>query len=514
MNILSSLRRCARGRRVRALCLWFNALLGALAVAPALSGATVRDLENRTWLKVSTPDLLIVSDASPEQVRTWVGNILVFRRALRQTCPLPEYRESDRSTLFLFKSESALRPFLPDIDGKRSRLEGFFGRVLGHEVGAISLAGSRFSARERIYHELVHWYLRRSGVNLPLWLEEGLAQVYESFILEGDQLMLGKAVRQQQIDHVRIAGTPPLAPLLETAQLDFSRASFKHGRTDLFYAQSWALADLLLFASPDNGLASVGRYVAALGAGMTGEKAFVAGFGLTLAEARDRLDLHLRTQRSVPLRAPFDRKVQEEFAIEPMAQAEMEARAALLLIAGGYQEAASQLIARRLPDAPIDPFLHELVAAQNLGAEEPSSALIRALAEAYRHGTRNPLVPALLGQIAVERNLRAETGRDAFGLFQAALELSPGLDAAHAGMARLVLSRDEFTPAMRTGIAAALVRAPHEPMLNVAQAHMDALDGKKAEAAARFRRVLDEHSNLPQELRFQINAALQRAQEG
>jgi hypothetical protein len=163
----------------------------------------------------------------------------------------------------------------------RRSAAAFFGARLGHEIGAVSFSGSRLDARERLQHELTHWHLHKSPAPVPLWLQEGLAQIYELFVVDRGNIRLGQD-RDYVREYVRISGNPSLTGLLNTTELDFSRAGFKHQRTDLFYAQSWALMHCLLFGPEGRGPSDVTRYLMALKAGASPERALQQGFGVTI----------------------------------------------------------------------------------------------------------------------------------------------------------------------------------------------------------------------------------------
>jgi hypothetical protein len=472
-----------------------------LANQPAVgSAAELADIDGRHWLKLTAPGLVIISDASEAQLRRSADEIEVFRRGLQLTLPVTPAESETPATIFLFHSGGAIKPFLPLVDGKRGRAAAFFNSVLGHDLGAVSLGSSRFESREQIYHELTHWHLQRTGIAVPLWLEEGLAQVYESFTIDGGKLRLGH-VREGQFRHVRIAGTPPLEPLLRTDELDFSQAGFKHGRTDLFYAESWALTHMLAFGTY-GGISQVCRYLDALRQGLEPEAAFSAGFGLTVADAHARLDTYIRSTRLQMLQLPIDRTSLPPHTVVPISGAELDAQAALLLVAAGQKVPAQQLISRLLQQTPADAVAWELQAAVTLEPGQlPEGSTLGALARAYQHGSRNPAICCLLGFAGLSGELPAATGADALTLFRAALKARAGFPQAYQGIAYLALQEEGPSAAMRADVVAGHALSPASPVLNLAMAHLEIIDRKRTEAQSRLSRLLVEHPDLPYELR-------------
>lgn len=490
-------------RVVWLLCL----LLGCVPVV--VSAVELADIESRRWLKLSAPGMVIISDASESQLRKWAAEIELFRRGLQLTLPIYSTGTENPATIFLFRSEGALKPFLPVVDGKPARAAAFFNSVLGHNLGAVSLGGSRFDTRERIYHEIAHWHMQKAGIDLPLWLHEGVAQIYQSFTLTGDKLRLGHH-REGLFEHVRIAGTPPLAPLIQTAELDISSAGFKHGRTDLFYAQSWSLAHMLVFGAEGGSMTKITNYIAALRRGAGPEEAFVIGFGMSLSDAHARLDTYIRSPRWRMLEFPINRAGLPEHKVSPVSASELDGSAALLLLAAGHKLPAQQLISRLLNQTPDDPFVWELQAALMMDPG-PMSAdrAVGALARAYQLGSRNPITCCLLGYFSLENGMPVDIGTDTLGLFHAALLARPGFMPAYEGIAASVLAGTARPSVeVRRDVLAGLVLAPTAPLLNLAAAHLEITDGKKTEAQSRLTRLLAAHPDLSMQLRQKVGELL------
>jgi hypothetical protein len=125
----------------------------------------------------------------------------------------------------------------------------------------------------RLYHESFHAYLgtfvypARDGA-VPHWLNEGLAQIFETAIVEVGELRVGHA------DAARLAAVRtaikdgkllPLADLLKSAPRDFLVAHAKDQQvSDRHYLASWALAFHLTFEKRLLGTKKLDDYVAAL----------------------------------------------------------------------------------------------------------------------------------------------------------------------------------------------------------------------------------------------------------
>lgn len=476
-------------------------LFAAFGVTP--KAAELSDIASRHWLKLEAPGMTIVTDASEAKLRTWAREIELFRRGLGLVLQFPVRQVDNGAVIYLFRSEGAMKPFLPSVDGKPVRAAAFFTTQLDRNTGVVCLGGSRFDTRERIFHEVTHWYLQQAGIRLPLWFEEGLAQVFQTFTLDGKNLRLGHA-NLDAFHHVRIAGTPPLRPLIETQELDYSKSSFKHGRTDLFYAQSWALSHLLLFGSPGS-IGKAPQYIAALQQGLPPADAFAKGFGMSLEAVHKQLDVHIRSPRWFMLERPIDRNNLPTYTVSTLLGSELDVYMAALLLAGEHRGPAEKLVARLLEAEPDNPRAWELqvLAGWNGEGELPDS-VTRPLLRAYELGSRNPVICSMLGFLAKDGRLADGSGPNALAFFRDAMRSRPGFPLAYRGMASLALSRPDPSVELRQELLNGLALSPNDIWLNLATSHCYMTEGNTASAQFHLQRLLAAHPDLPFEVRMHV----------
>jgi hypothetical protein len=107
-----------------------------------------------------------------------------------------------------------------------------------------------------LYHEAFHAYLANfvyppSEADVPRWLNEGLAQIFETALVEAGELRVGHADAdrlQRAKAAVRGGELVPLAELLKAGPRQFIVAHASDQRvSDRSYLTSWALAFYLLF---------------------------------------------------------------------------------------------------------------------------------------------------------------------------------------------------------------------------------------------------------------------------
>jgi hypothetical protein len=154
---------------------------------------------------------------------------------------------------------------------------------------AFAMARQRFF--QRLYHEAFHAYLNTSvyppeEATVPVWLNEGLAQIFETAIVEAGELRVGHADKER-LDEVRKAlASKTLLPLPEllrsgVEQFQVARSSAQQV-SDRTYLASWALAFHLTFERKILGSKAMDTYVQALKRGTDPLEAFqeLVGQGL------------------------------------------------------------------------------------------------------------------------------------------------------------------------------------------------------------------------------------------
>lgn len=144
------------------------------------------------------------------------------------------------------------------------------------DLGFIAIDGDRRrSASETVFHEYVHHLLSGAAPGLPLWLEEGLAELYQTFEVAGGTARVGLPI-DAHLAGLRQEGLLPL-DLMRSVHRDHSvyRGGDHRGR---FYSQSWAMVHYLLLGAEDR-RGQVARFVDLLGRGAPEGVAFADAFG-------------------------------------------------------------------------------------------------------------------------------------------------------------------------------------------------------------------------------------------
>ncbi|HET8646972.1 MAG TPA: hypothetical protein VFO85_15865, partial [Vicinamibacteria bacterium] len=124
----------------------------------------------------------------------------------------------------------------------------------------------------------------------PLWIAEGLAELYSTAEVREKEVALGKPLAQ----HIVLLRDRALLPMETFLTVDHSSPHYnERDKQGIFYAQSWALAHYLLVHDTGAGR-GLRPYLEATAAGATGVEACRRAFGLEPAVLQKELASYVR----------------------------------------------------------------------------------------------------------------------------------------------------------------------------------------------------------------------------
>ncbi len=158
-------------------------------------------------------------------------------------------------------------------------------------------------------HEYMHLILRHTKLKLPLWLNEGLADLYSSLKPLGNRAFIGDLLpgRVQTISTSKALDLPTL-----TAVDQHSPMYNERNKAGIFYAQSWALTHMLYLSKDYR--PNFPKFLRAVASGKPEPDAFSEAFGKTVPQVQKDLREYLTSRQLFG--ATFDIKL-EHSAEEP-----------------------------------------------------------------------------------------------------------------------------------------------------------------------------------------------------
>lgn len=459
--------------------------------------------EGERWLKVTAPEFTVVTSLREKEAVMWAGEFSQFIAALRGYINVDPKR-LPRLTMVVFAREKDFAAFRPlREDGTPMQIAGYFSRRESWAVAGF--AGTRMNqdTRSILFHEGTHWFLSGFELPNPVWLEEGLAEVFSTFAIEGKKASWGRAI-DDHVQALQLLRPMPLEQLLFLAQENLHGSSDDASlRTGLAYAQSWAFVHYLTFGQRNVPKGSLIEYVKRLRTSVHPDEAFRQAFGGTYAEVDRKLTEYLQGGRYFVASQPIAELPAAK--AEPASVAEVEDALARLRMAGRRHEEAKASVDRVVAAAPDDPRSYELQGelADEAGDSDGARAAFRkAVAKGsrdfrpYYEIARGDLLAAA-GSDGALQNLTPETAREIANNYERAINLNPRHRATYQELAGLI----GFLPAGNVEDAKFLGQGwkqfPDDGMIRLGIAIVAKREGSGEQARAMLNKVLEEGATHP-----------------
>jgi Flp pilus assembly protein TadD len=244
---------------------------------------TARAAENTHWSRVTDGSISIYTEDDPAQAVPLLRAFSQLHAVLSDTSAF-SINNLARLKVIAFQSEAEFNPYRLNAGSC-----AFYQQT--HTSEYVVLQDLTPGHREVAMHEFTHFLLAHSGVSLPLWLNEGLADFYSTFEVSGRRVTLGGPV-DGRLSILRSHTVLPLESLFQV-----SPGSSYYSDPELmavFYSESWAVTHMLMVAPaysehfPD--------FVRALKEGRGSADALRTAFGKTPVEAQADLRAYLDAQ--------------------------------------------------------------------------------------------------------------------------------------------------------------------------------------------------------------------------
>ena len=225
------------------LLLAFLNFLPANPIRAAVSAPAVVAQAKGTWRSVRTNNLTVIGNADAESLRQVAVWLEFFHAAFGRLVSRSVFDASVPTTVIVFRDEASFIPFKPLYQGRPQNVAGYFQP--GEDVNyiAISLDENARLPFNTAFHEYVHLHLKDNLPAAPLWLNEGLAELYGALQFSRGEALLGAPL----LHHIGLLRRQELLPLTTLFQIDHSSPHYnEQEKIGIFYGQSWALVHYLM----------------------------------------------------------------------------------------------------------------------------------------------------------------------------------------------------------------------------------------------------------------------------
>jgi hypothetical protein len=215
-------------------------LLSATLFASAFSAA--RD-KAETWYEVRSQHFVVVSNSSDKQARRVAEQFERMRAVFHRLFPHDNIDPSTPIMVLAIRDQKDFRALEPAAYLTKGSLElgGLFLRGPDKNYVLMRLDAEGDHPYSVVYHEYTHLLLSKID-RLPLWLNEGIAEFYQTTEINDKDVLLGKP-SQQDLQLLRQYQLLPLPVLFKVDQT----SPYYHEETkgSIFYGESWVLTHYL-----------------------------------------------------------------------------------------------------------------------------------------------------------------------------------------------------------------------------------------------------------------------------
>jgi len=409
-----------------------------VCTAPAQSNSV--PLVQRRWLETRTAHFNIYSCGAPQDVYKLSARLEQFCEAYTLLVGGAQAVASPPIVVMAFPDHETMKPFLPLYQGQPANLAAFFQRGSDENLIVLALPGtnSAYTDMEVIFHEYTHLLFRHNDRIWPLWLKEGMAEVYSTFETTGYNARIGNPIGH----HLRLLAQQPLLPLAELFAVTHDSPQYnERDRQGIFYAESWLLTQFLMAGDNPAYQARFRQFTPLLRQGQFPEPAFTNAMQTTLPAMETELRRYLRQDRFAPIERalPTDISSPITLTIRTITPVETYFRLGDELFRIDRPDAAELYFTQAQKLAPASPLPGEglgLLAAER-GQHE---ATLQNLKEALQHGSTSFLAFYIyareqyrLTADSQDRHapLKNEAAAEIRGELQKSLALMPDFGPAH-----------------------------------------------------------------------------------
>jgi tetratricopeptide (TPR) repeat protein len=474
----------------------------------ALTTAAAQQISvlNERWVEVKSPHFTCYSSARTQDVCRVTIKLEQFYRAYACLAGTQAVA-SPPIVVIAFKDAQAMHPFVPPYQGQPGSMAAFCQPSEDQNLIVMALAGDVRDPMLIVYHEYTHLLLRRNELFWPIWLHEGMAEIYATFQMRGEDKALMALPFGSHIGRLNERGLMPLAQLLAV-----THDSPEYNAKDLqpfFYAQSWLLTHYLISGNPKR-LPQFGRYSLLLKAGESPEQAFIHAFEAPLSVMETELRQYLQrgrfpSQRVILSNAPTSGKALQ---LRSLAGDELCFHIGDLLFRIKRTNEAKAWFEKAKGIAPASPLPYEglgVLAAR----EKRSKEALQAFRKAFEYGSSNYLAHYTYARLILGSgtNVSARSAEDAQRHLQKAVSLMPNAAPAYFQLGRLELRVKGAPAKAEEHLRRAAELSPENPVYALVLGQAQLACGKSAEGRATLQELLRPY--VPDDIRRRAEQLLQ-----
>lgn len=369
------------------------------------------------WINLSTKNFNIISNADEGDTRKLALKLEQFHYVFSKIFNLPAVRPIP-TTVMVFKSDGSFKPYKPLYNGKPANLAGYFQPGQDENLIALDISANEQRPMSVIFHEYTHLITSSTPRAWPLWLKEGLAELYSSFDVKENKVTLGDPISH----HVHFLRENKFIPIQNLIRVNHDSPIYnEREKQGVFYAQSWALSHYLMFGDKAVRQPQMAEFVKLINQGIDHDRAFSQAFRIDAPTMEKELRRYIgNSSYTIINYALASTEGEKEISVRATSDAEAQSYLGNLLARTNRLDEAEALFKQALALDPELPRSYEglgLIAMRRNKFDEAMEHYKQAAtrgsknhlahyyyADALQRQGRGKLTPALAAKITEELN--------------------------------------------------------------------------------------------------------------
>jgi len=319
-------------------------LFSLVLIAPAAAA-------DETWVEVKSPNFVVISNAPVRQAQKVARSFEQFRLLIKKSIPGLSADPGSPLMIFAAKDERSFLALLgiEKLARGETQRSGWFFSGPERKFVAIRLDVPEDRRYQTIYHEYTHLLVNLNFGNIPVWLNEGLAEFYGNTTIGERESKVG----EPGLVALDILRTKPLFPLDVLFSVTHDSPYYHdEDKTSIFYPESWALTHYLMIGDKRKHAQKLDDYMKLIRRGVPDNEAAAQALG-NLEELEKALRVYIQSPAFYSYSIQVELDADEDgYAIRPLSPVESLAARGELLVYFSKPDKAREMLEQSLKAEP------------------------------------------------------------------------------------------------------------------------------------------------------------------